>query len=379
MLYLKLDSESGMAMVVAVIATIIGTVLVGSYMTLVISESKNSVWQKQRSQASFLAEAGLEKGLYYLNNRFDDLNPWTDEHGEMLDTPPLLSEALAEGRYEVELFDQADEPWIPANTYLVRSLGVIDRENGNDIEQRASCLASRLDGLPIPASLGILDTVDPEDELLSFQSSAWTIDGSDMDGLGGLPGIAVANIGDDLASQLGSRLDQVTGSDEWGNPSQGAAAISEDLSLSTDLDSYVNYFRRIAIDVSGIGTIPDGLLGTADDFEVLYADLSQGPIKLAGTSKGSGVLILEGDGEFTMAGGSEWNGVIICAGGSNIKLTGGGGNAAHIYGALLIADGTVEMKGTADIRYSSGRMSKVNMQLVLYQVHSWSGGWGVAL
>ena len=380
MSHLKLDSESGMAMVVAMVATIIGTVLVGSYMTIVISESKNSVWQKQRAQALFIAEAGLERGLYFLNNRFDLDNPWTDSYGEMLSSPyNSASEPLAEGHYEISLFDQTEEPWLPANSYLIRSLGIIEREDGDDIEHSVSCLAGRLDGLPIPASLGILDTADPEDELLSFQSSAWTINGSDMDGLGGLPGIAVANTADDLPSQLGSRLDQVTGSDEWGNPYQGADAILEDLSLSTDLDAYVNYFRRIAIDVSGMGTIPDSLLGTADDFEVLYADLSQGSIKLAGSSKGSGVLILEGDGEFEMAGGSEWNGVIICAGASNITLTGGGSNAAHIYGALLIADGTVTMKGTADIRYSSGRMSKVNLQLVLYQSYAWSGGWGVPL
>lgn len=376
MSYLKLDSESGTVIVVALVATIIGSILAGSYMTVVISESRNSVRQKQRAQSLLLAEAGLEKGLYYLNNRYDSGNPWTDEYGEMLDAPPLVSEALAEGRYEISLLDQADEPWLPANSYLMRSMGIIPRPNSKDIEQRVSCIVARLDGIPIPASLGIMDEADPEDELLKFNSSGWTIDGRDLDGLGGLPGIAVANAGDDLATQLGSRLDQVTGSDEFGNFYQGADAISEDLSLSTDLDAYVSYFRKMAIDISGVGTIPASFLGTSDQFQILYADLSQGTIKIAGTDRGFGVLVLEGNGEFEMAGSAQWSGVIICAGDSYISLKGGGSTPAHIYGALLIANGTVEMNGTADIQYSSSRMSKVNLQLVLYQVYSWCGGWG---
>gem|GEM_PF-2558059 len=374
----KLDSESGTVIVVALIATIIGSILAGSYMTVVLSESKNSIRQKQSAQSLFLAEAGIEKGLYYLNHPFESSNPWTGVYGEMLDDPPLLNEDLVPGkeRYEVSLLDKTDEPWLPENSYIIRSTGIIPRDNSDDIEHRVSCLAGKLKELPIPAALGILDDADPEDEVVKFQSNQWTIDGRDMDALGGVPGIAVANTGDDLPTQLGSRLDQVTGSDEWGGYYEGADAILEDLSLSTDLSAYVNYFRRMAIDISGIGTIPGGFLGTDDEYQILYADLSKGPIKIAGTDRASGVLVLEGNGEFTMAGGSEWNGVIICAGDSNILLKGGGSTPAHIYGALLIADGIVEMNGTADIQYSSSNMSKVNLQLILYQVYSWCGGWG---
>jgi len=374
----KLDSESGTVIVVALIATIIGSILAGSYMTVVLSESKNSIRQKQSAQSLFLAEAGIEKGLYYLNHPFESSNPWTGVYGEMLDDPPLLNEDLVPGkeRYEVSLLDKTDEPWLPENSYIIRSTGIIPRDNSDDIEHRVSCLAGKLKELPIPAALGILDEADIEDELIKFSSSQWTIDGSDLDGLGGLPGIAVANTGDDLPTQLGSRLDQVTGSDEWGGYYEGADAILEDLSLSTDLSAYVNYFRRMAIDISGIGTIPGGFLGTDDEYQILYADLSKGPIKIAGTDKGSGVLVLEGNGEFTMAGGAEWNGVIICAADSNVLFKGGASTPAHIYGALLIADGIVEMNGTADIRYSSSNMSKVNLQLILYQVYSWCGGWG---
>ena len=64
MSYPRLDSESGMVVIVALIATIIGSILVSSYMTVVISESRNSIRQKQSAQSLLLAEAGLEKGLY---------------------------------------------------------------------------------------------------------------------------------------------------------------------------------------------------------------------------------------------------------------------------------------------------------------------------
>ena len=376
---LRLNDESGMVMVVAVMVTLIGSILAGSYMAVVLSEFKNSIWQKQRAQSLFLAEAGLEKGLYYLNNVNDTDNPWTDNEGQVLSTPLQYMSSLSDGYYDIKLYDQADMPSLPAQSYLIKSVGIIPQESKGDIERDVSCIVARLQGLPIPAALSILDDTDPEDELEKFQSNAWTIQGKDIDGSGGLPGIGVANTGDDLVSQLGIRLDQVTGSDEWGNPSQGSDAILEDPTLPKNLDAYLNYFRRIGIDISGMGSLPASLLGTGDDFQIIYADLSKGPIKIAGTDRGSGILLLEGNGEFEMAGGSVWSGVIICAGDSHISLKGGGAVPAHIDGALLISNGTVEMNGTADVRYSSGNLLKVNDQLLLYQVYAWCGGWGGSL
>jgi len=171
----KLDSESGTVIVVALIATIIGSILAGSYMTVVLSESKNSIRQKQSAQSLFLAEAGIEKGLYYLNHPFESSNPWTGVYGEMLDDPPLLNEDLVPGkeRYEVSLLDKTDEPWLPENSYIIRSTGIIPRDNSDDIEHRVSCLAGKLKELPIPAALGILDDADPEDEVVKFQSNQW--------------------------------------------------------------------------------------------------------------------------------------------------------------------------------------------------------------
>ena len=381
----KLKDESGMVMIVIMAVTLVSTILTTSYMGLVIHESREATRQKHRVQSLFLAEAGLEKSLYYLNNIDDPENPWVDDEGQMLATPLEYEGNLAEGCYEITLYDQNQLPSLPDKGYLVESTGIIPRLSGKDIKRRVSCIVDNMDELPIPAALSILDDADVEIELDKFASNSWTIDGEDMDDwMGrGLYGIAVANTEDDVELQLGARLDAVTGADDAGTDLVGIDAILEDPDLPKNLDAYANYFEKIAIDVSSpdghLHTIPEDLLGTETEYQVLYADLSKGPLKLAGQNVGNGVLVLEGTGEFEMAGNSTWNGVIICASESNILLKGGGATPAHIYGALLIADGTVEMNGTADIQYSSDNTSKINAQLLLYQVYSWCEGWGIPI
>jgi len=377
----KLDNESGIALMIAIVIVFIGSMLAVSYTSVVIYETKHSLWQKNRAQSLFLAEAGVEKSLYYLNSTDDPDNPWVDEEGQIQITSAEYTDALAEGHYEVLVHSPSSRPWLPSNSYLVESTGITSQSNSDDNSQGVSCLVRKLAGLPVPAALAIMDDADEEDELSKFNSAQWTIDGRDVDDPfgAGLPGIAVANLGDNIPAQLGVRLDQVTGSDEFGTPLVGADAVLEDSSLPKNLDAYANYFEKIAIDISGIVSIPTSLLGNSDDLQVLYADLSQGSIKIAGNTTGYGVLILDGNGEFEMAGNAEWNGVIICTKDSSILLKGGGATPAHIYGALLLANGIVEMNGTADVVYSSENISNVNMKLVLYQVYSWCGNWGQSL
>jgi hypothetical protein len=384
MLRLRLNSELGMTMLIAVIVTFLGTVLAGSYLSMVNYESRHSVWQKHRAQSLFLAEAGIEKGLYYLNNPDNQPSDWMLDMDGQLVTPLYANGNLAGGTYDIILYDQSQAAWLPANSYLIASTGTIPRISEEDIVHKVSCVASKLDKLPIPGAMSILDDADPEIELDKFASAVWTIDGQDMDAAGGLPGIAVANNGDSptVEEQLGAKIDSVTGSDEGGGFYQGADAILKDPNLPKNLDAYANYFKRIALDISSPDgnqyTVPSSVLGTEDYYQVLYANLSQGDLKIAGTDTGCGILVLEGNGEFEMAGGSEWNGLIICASDSVIRLKGGGGTPSHIYGALLVANGIVEMNGTADIRYSSDRTKKA-FDLLLYQVYSWCGGWGEAL
>jgi len=381
MSHLKLNNESGMVLLVALVVTFLGTILASSFMSITIHESRHSVWQKHRAQSLFLAEAAVQQSLYYLNNRNDTSNPWIDENMDILTTPLTYTSSMAGGDYEILVSSPVDKPWLPVDSYLIETVGTISKTNSGNIERSISCIVGKLDGISIPAAISILDDTDAEIELSNFNSSQWTVDGTDMDSpLGhGVPGMAIANFGDNLPAQLGARLDQVTGADEWGNSYTGGAAILQDPLLPKDLDAYAEFFQDFAIDISGVGNIPDSLLGAPDDFQILYADLSSSPIQLTGNSTGYGVLVLAGNGEFKMAGNAEWNGIIICTSNSNILLRGGGVTSSHIYGALLLADGTVEMNGTADVVYSSTNVSKVNASLLLYKVDSWCGGWGVPL
>ncbi len=394
MFRLKKDSESGMVLLVAVVVTFLGTILAGSFMSITIYEARHSVWQKHRAQSLFLAEAGVEQALYFLNNTDDPDNPWVDEYGEMRDTPLLDYRGdLSNGYYEIDLYSPSDFPWLPAGSYLIKSAGFLELANGEYKESRVSCIVCQLPALPIVAALSILDSADPEIELFQFDSAEWSINGEDMDKPGtGLPGIAIANealdspdniIGDDLLAQLGDRLEQVEGICIHGNVRTGEHVILADPDLPQDLDAYADYFESIAINISGVSNIPKELLGTYEEPTVLYANLTEGPIRLLPNQPGYGVLILDGKGDFrfdvSVEGKAEWFGVIICARDSEINLYGGGSTASHIYGALLIADGTVTMNGSADIIYSSDNVNNVNVNLLLYQVYSWCGGWGEEL
>ncbi|MFC1717908.1 hypothetical protein ACFL6S_29880 [Candidatus Poribacteria bacterium] len=395
MFSIKQDNESGMVLLVALVVTLLSTILASSFMSITIYESRHSVWQKHKAQSLLLAEAGVEKSLYYLNNLEDPENPWADQDGEVLTTPLEYAASLANGQYDATLYGQVDMPWLPPNSYLVRSGGTIPRTNSGDIDYGVSCIVRRLPGIPIPAALTIFDEADPEIELNQFDSVGWTVDGKDIDDPfgGGLPGIAIANRalsmpgtveGDDLLAQLGDRVEQVEGIDSMGDPATGVDAIIEDPSLPKNLDAYANYFEKIAIDISGVGNIPREALGSYDEPQVLYADLNEGPIRLLPNQPGYGVLVLDGIGDFrlddvSMEGRAEWYGVIICARDSQINLHGGGNSPSHIYGALLVANGQATMNGTADIVYSSDHVNNVNAKLLLYQVYSWCGSWGSPL
>ena len=390
MFHLRQDSESGMVLLVALVVTFISTIVAGSFMSITIQESRHSVWQKRRAQSLFLAEAGVEHTLYHLNDH--DCAKETHKG------------KLANGDYNTTLYSPAEMSWLPENSYLIKSTGILTRSNAADTKRRVSCIVRQLDGVPIPGALTIFDDADNETELIQFDSVEWTVDGRDMDSEGGVPGIAIANlalsqpgvvdadgnlIGDELLAQLGARVGQVTGrepTDPATDPptyidTVGIDAIFEDPDLPKDLDAYAEYFEKIAIDVSGVGNIPKELLGSYEQPNVLYANLTEGPLSLLPQQPGYGVLVLDGIGDFrmddiSMEGNGEWYGVIICARDSQISLHGGGNTASHIYGALLVANGEVIMNGTADIVYSSDNVNNINLKLLLYQVYSWCDGWG---
>jgi hypothetical protein len=293
MFYTKLKDESGMALLIAVVVTMLGSLLVASYMSVTINESRNSVWQKHRVQSLFLAEAGIEKAIYYLNNPSGRPTEWLDANSELLPTPLNLQEQLEDGFYSFSLHDRNELAWLPEKAYLIRSTGIIPRVSGDNIERKVSCIVYKDDLLVSAlAALCIFDGADPEDELIKFNSSQWRVSGKDIDDTtdqNGVMGIAVANTGDNLDLQLGVRLDQVEGADpndaenDGDYTCSGVNAIMQDSGLPQDLSEYLKQFLSSPkmIDISGFGNT-EGYLGTPDDCQILYADLTQGKIQHLG-------------------------------------------------------------------------------------------------
>ena len=379
--YQKSNSEAGMAMIIALVMVFISSIIASSYMSLVNSESKNSIWQKDRVQALFLAEAGVHKGLYYLNNAGSRPDSWLGENGQLLPTPLGISEDFDEvGSYTISLHDsnEASYGWLPSDSYLVESDGVIEHID-RDVERGVACIVSKSGGITVPAAVTIIDDADPEDEFLNFNSNSWTIDGRDIDGGPGVPGVLITNTADGLPGQFpGNRINRVTGEEENGFPTQGADAIVEtdDPAFYMDLAAIVDALRGTWVDLSGSGTIADQtIFGAPDDFGVFYADLAQGGLYLSGQATGYGILILESYGELRISGRLDWNGIVLCSGDSYITLV-GGGNKIHILGGLLVGNGSVDMRGTADIVYSSANVAKLNEALEGYRIRSWCEGWG---
>ncbi len=381
----RLNSEAGIAVIIAMVMTFIGSIIASSYLSLVVYESRNSIWQKQRVQALFLAESGVQKGLYYLNNRDSRPLEWVDDNGRLLITPLQREEELADGQsYNISLHDSNEQgyAWLSSNSYLINSDATIERSIG-DMNRGVACIVSIGDGIQVPAAVTIVDDADPgENEFNNFSSNQWIIDGSDFDGLEpGVPGILITNTGDGLPGQLpAGRLGRVTGEDENGFPTTGSNAIVETDDVYIDLAGIADQFRdNWDENLTGSGTIAGRMFGSSDDFGVFYADLSQGDLHFSGNSSGYGLLLLENTGsttqEFKISGSFDWNGVIICYGNISTVLV-GGGNKIHILGGLLIGDGTVDMRGTADIIYSSQNVAKLNELVSSYTIRSWCEGWG---
>jgi hypothetical protein len=352
----KWDSESGIVLIVVMMATLVSSLLATSYMSIVMHESKNAVWQRQRVQSLFLAEAGVQKGLYFLNNPEDPDNPWVQSTSIEPQIIPVANtiyydDVTTPGRlestesYGISLHKSYNNPdggitVLPEGFYLIRSVGLIPRKYSKNIEHRISCIVAKLDRIDVHGALTIMDKADPEPEMEKFESAAWKIDGRDHNLAGklldptldpngnptwpGVPSILVANEGkDDLGNYVEPNGDDVAGQlgDEsaWGVPGEGplpddtaritgvidgngdgvdetvygSKAIIEDPKAYIDLyEVYVEYFLSAAINISGCGDIPEDILGTPTKNQILYADLSKGRVKVAGGYSGNGVLIL---------------------------------------------------------------------------------------
>ncbi len=134
---LRISSESGMAIMVAVMVMLISSIAIASYLSTVIYESRHSVWQKHRVRALFMAEAGIEGARTVLrDSSFGSALRGADGVGGTGDDGILSfgsTASLGSGGYEVRIADNDDgdnDPFTDNDdTVIGTSKGIAGRED----------------------------------------------------------------------------------------------------------------------------------------------------------------------------------------------------------------------------------------------------------
>jgi hypothetical protein len=117
-------------------------------------------------------------------------------------------------------------------------------------------------------------------------------------------------------------------------------------------------------------------LGTVADPKITYYG-GDTTIKATGNASGAGILIV--NGSLTLQGSLDFTGLIIVLGATNITSVTGN---ASVYGAIWTTDLSLEVGGSAAVRYSSPALALANSipgltQNILpqkVQVLAWSQG-----
>jgi len=134
-----------------------------------------------------------------------------------------------------------------------------------------------------------------------------------------------------------------------GSPTlSGTPASAQQGSEDIDIATYIRILKTgatiVTVDQNGTN------FGNSTNYVTLYSDTSD-PYNVQGlkiqNGIGYGLLLVEGD--LTLGGGFEWHGLILVSG---ILTFNGGGGGINIRGSVL-ANQTVDINGTIDIRYDS--------------------------
>lgn len=180
---------------------------------------------------------------------------------------------------------------------------------------------------------------------------------TNMDGTTGdgpdLAGLTLSNVADS------SRFEAVAS----GNPTwvQGDPVVEVRLdSPLVELSDLVAYYAVLA-DLSFTGGNFNGVSWGSEAAPIIV--YSEGNTSFGGSSVGYGVLAI--NGSLSMSGNPTWYGLIIASGGESLVIDASVGNPT-IYGALHIGATVteLEMKGTADIFYSSEAINMVRNALL---------------
>lgn len=259
--------------------------------------------------------------------------------------------SFLDGSYTASIESVGYDSILDYDTLSITVIGIFEDESDTT---RVQFVSKSLLVPKITASIAIESdcTVFDFDGNPQIRGIDTNMDGTTGDG----PDLAGLTLSNDADS---ARFEIIASSNPtWvqGNP---VVEVSNDTPL-IDLSDLVEYYAGLA-DLSYFGGSFNGVSwGTQENPVIVY---SNGNTTFGGSSVGYGVLAI--NGSLTMTGNPTWYGLIIASGGESLVIDASVGNPT-IYGALHIGATVtkLELKGTADIFYSSEAINMVRTALI---------------
>ena len=268
-----------------------------------------------------------------------------------ISTKDFSDSSFLDGSYTASIESVAYDSILDYDTLLIRVTGIYEAESDTI---RVQFVSKSLLVPKITASVAI----ESDCTIFDFAGNP-QIRGIDtnMDGTTGpgpdLAGITLSNVEDS------TRFEAVAASNPTWVQGDPVVEVSLDPPL-IDLSDLVQYYAGLA-DLSYEGGNFNGVSWGSEESPVIV--YSNGNTSFGGSSIGYGVLAI--NGSLSMSGNPTWYGLIIASGGESLVIDASVGNPT-IYGALHIGATVteLEMKGTADIFYSSEAINMVRNALI---------------
>lgn len=353
-----LAGERGSALVIALLSTIILTVLGVTFLTISGTGISIAYNETHHSQAFYLAEAGVAEATRILR----DSNDWDTELTAVppFTCPPGLVPA-SEGGCTFTVENDAADPGGPTND--TNNLVVVKATSTYRTAAREVDIG--LTRLLLPVTPGAITSLGVSTNI-SFAGNAFTIDGNNWvppsdDGTtpealnnascGAIPvpkfGVAVPDATQQLSVKnnlTSSQQDNVTGAmpnPPW-SPAGPIPSIGVDTAITqAQLTLLTNYVMPLSTVSYPPGTsISSGMLGTQASPEIVVVDgtgyTGSDPALTLSATSGAGILIVK-NGSLRITGNSKWVGLVIVIG-NNVEIDLRGAGDKAIYGSVLLAE-----------------------------------------
>lgn len=350
--------ERGSALVIALLSTIVLSILGITFMTISGTDISIAYNETQNAQAFYLAEAGIAEATRVLR----DSNDWDNQLAAPQPFPcPAGLVPAAEGTCTFTVENDAADPGGPAND----TNDLVTVKATSIFRTAAREVDVGLTRLLLPVAPGAITSIGSSTNI-SFAGNAFTIDGNNWippsdDGTlpetlnnGACGAIPVPKFGvsvPDATQQLGvksnltaQQQDNVTGAmpnPPWA-PAGPIPSIGVDTTITqAQLATLTGYMVPMGTMTYPPGTsISSGTLGTQANPEIVVVDgtgyTGSNPALTLSATSGAGILIVK-NGSLRMTGNSQWVGLVIVIG-NNVEIDLRGAGDKSIYGSVLLAE-----------------------------------------